>query len=230
MDLEPRLLYRDPYLAAFHKPSGLLSQPGLGPDLADSLITRVQRRWPQLRLVHRLDQGTSGLLLLAFTPEIHRQLSALFAERRVRKVYGALVEGHPPARSGCITSPLARLSTRPPRYGTVPEEQGGKPALTHWRVLERRWDGQGQPVARLLLGPRTGRSHQLRVHLAQIGHPIVGDGLYGAAPPDAGPARLGLHAWGLRFCHPATGRMLRLRCQPPWDEFTGPLAAPLPHG
>lgn len=230
MDLEPRLLYQDAHLAAFHKPSGLLSQPGLGPDLADSLLTRVQRRWPQLRLVHRLDQGTSGLLLLAFTPEIHRQLSALFAERRVHKVYGALVEGHPPAGGGCINSPLARLSTRPPRYGHVPEAQGGKPALTHWRVLERCWDGQGQPVARLLLGPRTGRSHQLRVHLAQIGHPIVGDGLYGSTPLEAGAARLGLHAWGLRFCHPATGGTLRLRCPPPWDQFAGPLAAPLPHG
>ena len=86
MDLEPRLLYLDPYLAAFDKPSGLLCQPGLGPDLADSLITRVQQRWPELRLVHRLDRDTSGLLLLAFTPLVHRQLSGLFAGRAIHKV------------------------------------------------------------------------------------------------------------------------------------------------
>ena len=230
MDLEPRLLYQDPYLAAFDKPSGLLSQPGLGPDLSDSLVTRVQRRWPELRLVHRLDQGTSGLLLLAFTPLIHRQLSALFAARQVGKAYGALVMGHPQAQGGCITSPLARLSTRPPRYGPVPEVMGGKPAQTHWRLLERRWDRHGQPVARLVLAPRTGRSHQLRVHLAQQGHPIVGDPLYGKPAAEVGGRRLCLHAWGLRFRHPATGVVLRLRCPPPWDDFDGPLEPQMPHG
>ena len=227
MDLEPRLLYLDPYLAAFDKPSGLLSQPGLGPDLADSLITRVQQRWQELRLVHRLDRDTSGLLLLAFTPRVHRQLSGLFAARAIDNTYGAEVAGHPRAQGGLIDSPLVRIGTRPPRYGVCPVEQGGKPAITHWRVLQRRWDGQGRPIARLVLVPRTGRSHQLRVHLEQIGHPILGDPIYGSAP---GADRLRLHAWGLRFRHPATGKPLRLRCPPPWDDSDGPSSVLVPHG
>ena len=227
MDLEPRLLYRDAHLAAFDKPSGLLSQPGLGPDLADSLLARVQQRWPELRLVHRLDRDTSGLLLLAFTPGIHRQLSGLFAERAIRKAYLAEVDGHPRAHGGLIDCPLARIGTRPPRYGVWPQEQGGKRAITQWRVLQRRWDGQGRPIARLLLLPRTGRSHQLRVHLAQIGHPILGDPIYGAAQ---GADRLRLHAWGLRLRHPATGQPLRLRCTAPWDHPDGPRSVLAPHG
>ena len=231
MDLEPRLLYRDPWVAAFDKPSGLLSQPGLGPDLADSLITRVQRRWPELLLVHRLDRDTSGLLLLACTPAIHRQLSCLFAERCIRKTYVAEVTGHPEADGGRIDRPLARISTRPPRYGVVPVDQGGKPAITHWRLLQRRWDSQERPISRLLLVPRTGRSHQLRVHLEQIGHPILGDPIYGAAQAaEPGGDRLLLHAWGLRFRHPATGKALRLRCPAPWDYPDGPRAVLAPHG
>ena len=235
MDLEPRLLYRDPWLAAFDKPSGLLSQPGLGPDLADSLITRVQRRWQELRLVHRLDRDTSGLLLLAFSPEIQSQLSGLFAARAIQKAYLAEVAGHPRAQGGLIDRPLARLGTRPPRYGPVPVDHGGKPAITQWRVLQRHWDGLGRPISRLILVPRTGRSHQLRVHLEQIGHPILGDPLYGSAPGVAagaapGADRLRLHAWGLRFCHPATGQPLRLRCPAPWEHPDGPRSVLAPHG
>ena len=235
MDLEPRLVYRDSWLAAFDKPSGLLSQPGFGPDLADSLITRVQQRWPELRLVHRLDRDTSGLLLLAFTPLVHRQLSGLFAARAIHKAYLAEVAGHPRAQGGLIDRPLARIGTRPPRYGPLPEEQGGKPALTQWRVLQRRWDGQDRPISRLLLVPRTGRSHQLRVHLEQIGHPILGDPIYGSASgfsegASEGADRLRLHAWGLRFRHPATGMTLRLRCPAPWDHPDGPRSVLEPHG
>ena len=235
MDLEPRLVYRDSWLAAFDKPSGLLSQPGFGPDLADSLITRVQQRWPELRLVHRLDRDTSGLLLLAFTPRVHRQLSGLFAARTIQKAYLAEVAGHPRAQGGLIDRPLARIGTRPPRYGVLPEEQGGKPAITQWRVLQRRWDGQGRPISRLLLVPRTGRSHQLRVHLEQIGHPILGDPIYGSASgfsegASEGADRLRLHAWGLRFRHPATGKTLRLRCPAPWDHPDGPRSVLEPHG
>ena len=235
MDLEPRLVYRDSWLAAFDKPSGLLSQPGFGPDLADSLITRVQQRWPELRLVHRLDRDTSGLLLLAFTPRVHRQLSGLFAARAIDKTYGAEVAGHPRAQGGLIDRPLARIGTRPPRYGVLPVDQGGKPAISQWRVLQRCWDGQDRPISRLLLVPRTGRSHQLRVHLEQIGHPILGDPIYGSASgfsegASEGADRLRLHAWGLRFRHPATGKTLRLRCPAPWDHPDGPRSVLEPHG
>jgi tRNA pseudouridine32 synthase/23S rRNA pseudouridine746 synthase len=114
-------------------------------------------------------------------------------------------------------------------------DQGGKPAITHWRVLQRLWDGEGRPISRLLLVPRTGRSHQLRVHLEQIGHPILGDPIYGEIPAVAegaapGADRLKLHAWGLRFRHPATGKPLRLRCPAPWDHPDGPSSVLEPYG
>ena len=207
------VLYGDPWLLALLKPSGLLSQPGLGPELADSLISRAQERWPEARLVHRLDRDTSGLILLARDATTHRALSAAFAERRVRKTYLAVVQGLPADRGGVINQPLARIATRPPRYGVVPLEQGGKPALTRWRVL-RRFEGSSL----LLLQPRTGRSHQLRVHLADLGHPVLGDPLYGE--PAAAP-RLQLHAAGLQLLHPATGKPLHLRSRCFGDGLVG---------
>lgn len=209
--LEPRLLFADPWLLALAKPSGLLSQPGLGPDLADSLISRAQRRWPEARLVHRLDRDTSGLILLARDATSHRRLSAAFAQRQVRKTYLARVRGMPAARDGRIDQPLARIATRPPRYGVVPLEHGGKPALTRWRQLAASPAG-----STLLLQPHTGRSHQLRVHLAWLGHPVLGDPLYGDGPASG---RLQLHAAGLRLLHPVTGRPLRLRCAGNWGDF-----------
>ena len=219
--LEPRLLLADPWLLVLLKPAGLLSQPGLGPELADSLISRVQRRWPEARLVHRLDRDTSGLLLVARDPRTHRQLSQAFAERCVAKTYLARVQGLPPGRGGRIEQPLARIATRPPRYGVVPLAAGGKPALTRWRRLQR---GAGDAWSLLLLQPHTGRSHQLRVHLAALGHPILGDPLYGPQPASSGEScaigertaggswpGLQLHAAGLRLRHPHSGLPLRLR-------------------
>jgi tRNA pseudouridine32 synthase/23S rRNA pseudouridine746 synthase len=212
----PRLIHADPWLLVVEKPAGLLSQPGLGPDQADSLISRAQRCWPEARLVHRLDRDTSGLLLLARDAETHRRLSTAFAERRVRKTYLARVHGVPAARGGLIDQPIARIATRPPRYGVVPEGQGGRPSLTRWRRLA---DPTAQPAppllssCPLLLQPLTGRSHQLRVHLAWLGHPLLGDPLY--SEPQAGPAamvpRLQLQAVGLRLRHPMTGQPLRFR-------------------
>ena len=212
------VLYADPWLLALLKPSGLLSQPGLGPELADSLISRAQERWPEVRLVHRLDRDTSGLILLARDATTHRALSAAFAERRVRKTYLAVVQGLPADRGGVINQPLARIATRPPRYGVVPLGQGGKPALTRWRVL-RRFEGSSL----LLLQPRTGRSHQLRVHLADLGHPVLGDPIYGDplyGEPAAAP-RLQLHAAGLQLLHPATGKPLHLRSRCFGDGLVG---------
>lgn len=197
------VVFGDPWLLALAKPSGLLSQPGLGPELADSLISRAQRRWPEARLVHRLDRDTSGLILLARDADTHRRLSAAFADRRVGKTYLARVQGVPAACGGRIDQPLARLATRPPRYGVVPVSAGGKPALTRWRRLDPCRHG-----STLLLQPHTGRSHQLRVHLAWLGHPVLGDPLYG--DPASAP-RLQLHAAGLRLRHPVTGAPLRLR-------------------
>jgi tRNA pseudouridine32 synthase / 23S rRNA pseudouridine746 synthase len=217
------VLYADPWLLALLKPSGLLSQPGLGPELADSLIGRAQERWPEARLVHRLDRDTSGLILLARDATTHRALGAAFAERRVRKTYLAVVQGLPADRGGVINQPLARIATRPPRYGVVPLGQGGKPALTRWRVL-RRFEGSSL----LLLQPRTGRSHQLRVHLADLGHPVLGNPIYGeplyedSLYGDPVPApRLQLHAAGLQLLHPATGKPLHLRSRCFGDGLVG---------
>lgn len=219
---EPRLLFADPWLLALAKPTGLLSQPGLGPELADSLITRAQRRWPEARLVHRLDRDTSGLLLLARDVETHRLLSAAFAERRVCKTYLALVRGVPPQRGGVIEQPLARIGTRPPRYGVVPMARGGKWALTRWRRLDR-WQDLAGRRATLLLKPTTGRSHQLRAHLAWMGHPIVGDPIYGDWEPAGAMDTLDaalplqLHAVGLGLIHPHTIKPLRLRSS--WETL-----------
>lgn len=233
--LEPQLLWSDTWLLALAKPSGLLSQPGLGPELADSLISRAQRCWPEARLVHRLDRDTSGLILLARDAESHRRLSAAFAQRRVRKTYLARVHGVPAARRGWIEQPLGRIATRPPRYGVVPLARGGKPALSRWRRLDRllqvhRCPGPGgpdRPCSRglgwctLVLQPHTGRSHQLRVHLAWLGHPVLGDPLYAHTCLASGPpmSRLQLHAAGLRLQHPITGRSLRLRCAGNWGDL-----------
>jgi tRNA pseudouridine32 synthase/23S rRNA pseudouridine746 synthase len=225
-ELEPRLLQADPWLLVLLKPAGLLSQPGLGPALADSLISRAQRRWPEALLVHRLDRDTSGLILLARDPDTHRQLSLAFAERRVVKTYLARVQGVPVAAAGRIDLPLARVSRQPPRYGVVPLAAGGKTALTRWRRLQVAAD---QRSSLLLLQPHTGRSHQLRVHLQALGHPILGDPLYGPGlgPADRLPADpavgLQLHAAALRLRHPHSGVWMRLR-SPELAGWFGPVA------
>ena len=198
-----RVLLRDRWLLAVDKPAGLLTQPGLGRQQADSLITRLNRADPALRLVHRLDRDTSGVLLLARGLEALRSCSSLFAHRRVNKLYLADVRG-PIDRSGAINTPLARVQRQPPRYGFHP---AGRSAITLWRVL-RPLDGiKCDGITRVWLRPVTGRSHQLRAHLAGIGHPIIGDPIYG----DGGtPGRLRLHAHALSFRHPFTQKRVRL--------------------
>ena len=188
--------HRDEWLVVVEKPAGLLSQPGLGADQQDSLITRLQKKEPDLQLVHRLDRDTSGVLLLARGKDALRRCNALFAGRHVRKLYVADVMGVMRG-SGAIDGPLARLQRHPPRYGFHPS---GRSARTRWRVLRSQWVS-----TRLWLVPLTGRSHQLRSHLAERGHPIVGDPIYGAG----GSSRLHLHAVALSFRHPFTGQRCR---------------------
>ena len=198
------LVHADAELLVLDKPSGLLCQPGLGVELSDSLITRVQGIWPEARLVHRLDRDTSGLMLLALSAECHRALSQLFAARQVQKHYLADVEGVPDRGEGVIALPVAKRQHRPPLYGVDP---AGKPCLTAWRSLH-----QNGAFSRLELEPRTGRSHQLRVHLQAIGHPIVGDPLYGQVAD-----RLHLHAAALGFRHPGSGQELMFQRPCPFD-------------
>ena len=201
-------------LLVLNKPSGLLSQPGLGQALADSLITRVQHRWPEAQLVHRLDRDTSGLILVAVTPELHRALSRLFAERQVLKRYVADVHGVPLEAQGVIELPIAKRQHRPPLYGV---DVAGKPCITGWRRQEVvPPTGPNPAFSRLELQPITGRSHQLRVHLSAIGHPIVGDPLYGEQAA-GGAERLHLHAGALQLHHPLTGRSMLLEAPVPFQ-------------
>ena len=197
------VLYQDEWVVVALKPSGLLSQPGRGPDLQDSLISRMRSLEPALHLVHRLDRDTSGLILLARGQDSLRRFSELFAKRRVSKLYEAEVEGRLEG-SGRIQNRLARLQRNPPRYGSHPD---GRPALTLWRTRAVL-----QTSTHLWMRPITGRSHQLRVHLAELGHPILGDPIYGlnSVPP------LRLHARALSLPHPFTGQRLRV-CSPGAD-------------
>jgi tRNA pseudouridine32 synthase/23S rRNA pseudouridine746 synthase len=202
-------LHEDEALLAFDKPAGLLAVPGRGADKQDCLWQRVRERWPDALVVHRLDMATSGLMLFARGADMQRRVSAAFASRQVDKTYVAVVAGRLPSAAGRIELPL--IADWPRRPLQKVDRARGKPSLTEWRLLA--FDAERQR-SRLVLRPLTGRTHQLRVHLAAIGHPIVGDALY--APPALHGARLLLHAQDLRLPHPLDGRELRLRCEPPF--------------
>lgn len=201
----PTLLHVDEACIVADKPAGLLAVPGRIE--SDSLATRVQALHPDARIVHRLDQATSGLMLFARGAVAQRVLGVAFEARQVHKRYIAVVEGLPVADAGEIDAPLAADWPRRPRQRV--DAVGGKPSLTRWRVLRRDADS-----AWLELEPLSGRTHQLRVHLAHLGHPIRGDRLY--APPPWRAERLLLHASELAFEHPLTGQRLLLRCAPPF--------------
>lgn len=196
--------YQDPDLLVVNKPAGLLSVPGRGADRQDCLTRRVQARFPGARTVHRLDMETSGLLLLALHAKAQRRLGHQFERREVHKEYVAVVQGRLSHAAGSIDLPL--LADWPNRPRQKVDFLHGRPALTHYRHLEAATDS-----SRLLLTPVTGRSHQLRVHLCHLGHPIVGDRLYGAT---GAADRLLLHACRLRLRHPRDGRLLHIDCPP----------------
>jgi tRNA pseudouridine32 synthase/23S rRNA pseudouridine746 synthase len=205
------IVHADDSLVVVDKPAGLLSVPGRGADKADNACARVQAEFADALTVHRLDMATSGLLLFARGASMQRQLSALFEAREVIKHYEALVSGRVEQDHDEIDLPLAADWPQRPRQ--IVDHVRGKPSLTRYHVLQR--DAQGH-TTRLLLQPLTGRSHQLRVHLQAIGHPIVGDALY--APPEmaAHHDRLMLHATRLEFRHPLTGDELRLLSAAPF--------------
>lgn len=205
----PLLLYADPALIAIDKPAGLLAVPGRGADKQDCVSARVQAQWPDALIVHRLDMATSGLMLFARGAAVQRRLSMDFETRRIAKHYVALVHGRLAEDHGRIELPLAPDWPRRPLQKVDP--QHGKASITDWQVLG--FDAARQ-VTRLALRPLTGRSHQLRVHLAAIGHPILGDALY--APPELQGGRLMLHAQALQLTHPLDAHPLRLHCEPPF--------------
>ncbi|OZB14532.1 MAG: RNA pseudouridine synthase [Hyphomonas sp. 34-62-18] len=191
-------IYRDDHLILIDKPSGLLSVPGRGEDKADCAIARVQAEFPDALTVHRLDMATSGLLLMARSKDMQRALSGLFERGEVEKAYLADVWGTPAPASGEINFPL--ITDWPNRPLQKVDHEIGKPSRTQYETLSIQ-----NRNARLKLTPLTGRSHQLRVHLAAIGHPILGDEFYAAGEALAARPRLALHATRLAFTHPSTG-------------------------
>ena len=195
-----KLLHIDAALLVVAKPAGMLSVPGLHEGLHDNLTTHVQSLHADARVVHRLDQATSGLMLFARGAAMQRALSMAFEARQVQKHYVAVVLGQVDGDAGSIDAPL--IADWPNRPRQRVDLQHGKPALTHWRVLERVLKGSAH-TTRLELQPITGRTHQLRVHLQSIGHAIVGDALYAPdAPHEPGSARLMLHATRIALIHP----------------------------
>ncbi len=192
-------MYANADLVVINKPAGLLTVPGRGPDKQDCALVRLQQQFPDALTVHRLDRDTSGLLVFARGKLMHRRLSMDFAARRVDKRYEALVSGAlaaPAAGWGEVDLPLIVDWPNRPRHRV--DHATGKPSLTRYRVLgvESR---AGGPCTRVELEPVTGRTHQLRVHMLALGHPIVGDSLYGDPATLAAEPRLLLQARLLRL-------------------------------
>lgn len=227
-----RVVYEDARLAVIDKPAGLTVHPAPGLETG-TLVHRVLHRWPRAALmdgprpgiVHRIDKDTSGLLLVALDEAARLALAEDFAQRRVRKEYLALVHGVPRPRVepwGEIDAPLGRDPRHKTKMAVLP--QGGREARTSWRVL---WAAPGGAASLVLVRIHTGRTHQIRVHMAHIGHPLVGDAVYGsrqhaefAAATGLDPALAGrqmLHAWRLGFTHPETGAAVSLWTPPPED-------------
>lgn len=195
------LVYVDEHLLVLDKPAGLLAVPGRGDDKQDCLSRRAQRLWPDALVVHRLDMATSGLFLMGRGIAMQRRLGRAFAERSVDKQYEAVVAGQVREDAGTITLPIAADWPRRPMQKVDAEH--GRPSETRYVVTARHADS-----TRLRLEPLTGRTHQLRVHLQAIGHPILGDALYASPQVLARAPRLLLHATRLQLAHPAVGEPL----------------------
>ena len=189
------IVFKDEHFLVLNKPSGLLSVPGKGLAHQDSLQLRVARVYPTATIVHRLDMATSGLLVMALNKAAHRHISKQFELRQTRKTYIAIVYGQVTKETGCVDLPL--ICDWPNRPKQMVCQQSGKAAQTLWRVLARN-----SSHTRLELTPVTGRSHQLRVHMLSLGHPILGDRLYAHPQALKMAARLQLHAQSLSFTHP----------------------------
>jgi tRNA pseudouridine32 synthase / 23S rRNA pseudouridine746 synthase len=203
------IVHADDFLIAVDKPSGLLSVPGRGEDKTDCALSRAQAIYSDALTVHRLDMATSGLLLLARGKEMQRALSGLFERGEVRKRYIADVWGIPSPAAGEISLPL--ITDWPRRPLQKVDHEIGKPSVTRYETLSA-----SGAIARLALTPLTGRSHQLRVHLAETGHPILGDEFYATGEALAARPRLALHAERLAFRHPRTGADVELMCPCPF--------------
>lgn len=207
------VVYADDSLLVLDKPAGLLSVPGKGEDKQDCLSRRVQRHHADAGVVHRLDMATSGLLVMARGAVAQRNLNAAFASRQVHKRYVAVVDGWvTQAGADWDVIELPILLDWPNRPRRIIDPQG-KPSCTRWRVVQHNPTEQ---TTRLELEPVTGRSHQLRVHLQALRHPILGDALYGTPASQAKAGRLLLHATRLELSHPVSGQAMVFTSVPPF--------------
>ncbi len=204
------IVHVDATLIVVDKPSGLLSVPGRGEAKQDCVITRLQRNFPEAMIAHRLDMSTSGLLVVARGEAAQKAMYKLFRDRAVDKRYLATVAGLVEDDTGEIDLPL--ICDWPNRPRQMVSHEIGKPSLTRYRVVER---SPAENLTRIELEPVTGRSHQLRVHLAAIGHPILGDELYAGPAAERAP-RLLLHAAEIAFVHPQTGKPINFLSMPPF--------------
>lgn len=203
-----RVLHDDHELLVVEKPAGLLSVPGKGPELADCLLSRVQDAFPTALLVHRLDRDTSGVMVFGLTPHAQRHLGLQFEKRQVKKTYVARIWGQLEPKTGTVDLPLTVDWPNRPLQKVCHET--GRAAETGWRVQKA-----GEAESRVRLFPKTGRSHQLRVHMLSLGHPILGDPLYATGEALAFP-RLMLHSEELRLRHPDGGMGMSFRAKAPF--------------
>lgn len=207
-----KLLHLSEQLVVVDKPSGLLSVPGRGEGKEDCLSRRVQAEYPDALIVHRLDMGTSGIVVMGRGASAQRELSIQFQERRVHKRYQALVDGPwAAATTGEIDLPI--IVDWPNRPKQIVDHAMGRPSQTRYRLLDI---DTARDVSRIELEPVTGRSHQLRVHMEAMGHPILGDDFYGTPASCVKADRLMLHACYIELSHPGTGEPLRIDCPPPF--------------
>ncbi|GGW40419.1 pseudouridine synthase [Gemmobacter lanyuensis] len=208
-DVPLSILHHDSALLIVDKPAGLLSVPGKDPGKEDCLIDRLRRVFPEVLLVHRLDCDTSGVMVFALTKAVQGNLGQQFEKRQTKKIYVARLAGRLEPKEGTVDLPLCVDWPNRPRQHV--NHEIGKPAITDYRVV--RYDGN---TTRVRLMPQTGRSHQLRVHMLELGHPILGDQIYAeGADRDAHP-RMMLHAESLRLRHPETGKSVTFSAPAPF--------------
>lgn len=205
------ILFQDDCILLINKPSGLLSLSGKNPLNKDSVHFRLVQQFPTVTMVHRLDFGTSGIMLLALNKRVNANLTGQFQARTVEKTYVAMLDGHLVPDEGDIDIPVARDKLNFPLAKIC--HNSGKQALSHYRVLERL---ESPRRSRVLFTPETGRTHQLRLHSREIGHPILGCDLYGSERTHALAGRLLLHASSIEFDHPVSAERVLLSCDCPF--------------
>lgn len=206
-----KILFQDEFILLLNKPSGLLSLSGKNPENRDSVHFRLVQQFPTVTMVHRLDFGTSGVMLLALNKPVNANLTRQFQARTVTKTYEAILDGHLQSNEGYIDAPIAKDRPNFPLLKIC--HDSGKHALSHYRVLERL---ENPLRSRVLFTPETGRTHQLRLHSREIGHPILGCDLYGSGRTHALASRLLLHATSIEFDHPVSGERILYSCACPF--------------